>query len=151
MTATPFRLLKALLLLAPALAIAAPPVTIAAAWARATPPGVTTAAAYLTVTNDGAADRLLGASSPAARQVLLHAEVDEHGMQHMRQLESVEVPAHGSVELAPGRMHLMLVDIVAPLTPDTTIRMTLRFEKAGDLTIDVPVRDGRLPPEHHHH
>jgi hypothetical protein len=151
MTTTPLRLLKALLLLAPALGFAGPPVTITAAWARATPPGVTTAAAYLTVTNDGAADRLLGASSPAARQVLLHAEVEEHGMQHMRQLENVEVPAHSNVELAPGRMHLMLVDIAAPLTPDATIKLTLRFEKAGDLTIDVPVRDGRLPPEHHHH
>ena len=145
------RLLSALLLLAPALALAAPPIAITAAWARATPPGVTTAAAYLTVTNDGAADRLLGAASPAARQVLMHAEVEEHGMQHMRQLESLEVPAHGTVELAPGQMHLMLVGIAAPLAPDTTIKMTLRFEKAGELTIDVPVRDGRVPAEHHHH
>ncbi len=151
MTTAPLRLLTALLLLAPALGFAAPPVGITAAWARATPPGVTTAAAYLTVTNEGAADRLLGASSPAAQQVLLHAEVEEHGLQHMRHLEGVEVPAHGNLELAPGQMHLMLVDIAAPLKPDTTIKMTLRFEKAGDITIDVPVRDGRLPPEHHHH
>ena len=151
MTTAPLRLLTALLLLAPALGFAAPPVTITAAWARATPPGATTAAANLTVTNDGAADRLLGAVSPAARQVLLHAEVEEHGMQHMRQLETVEVPAHGNVELAPGQMHLMLVDIAGPLKPDTTIKVILRFEKAGDVSIDVPVRDGRLPPEHHHH
>lgn len=151
MTPAPLRLLTALLLFAPALAFAAPPLTITAAWARATPPGVTTAAAYLTVTNDGAVDRLLGASSPAARQVLLHAEVEEHGMQHMRQLEGVEVPAHGNVELSPGQMHLMLVGIAAPLKPDTTIKVTLRFEKAGEITIDVPVRDGRLEPEHHHH
>ena len=148
---TPFRLLTALLLLAPALAFAAPLITITAAWARATPPGVTTAAAYMTVTNDGTADRLLGASSPAARQVLLHAEVEEHGMQHMRQLDGVEVPAHGNVELAAGQMHLMLVDIAKPLVPDATIKMTLRFEKAGEITIDVPVRDGRTAPEHHHH
>jgi copper(I)-binding protein len=151
MTTAPLRLLTAFLLLAPALAFAAAPVTITAAWARATPPGVTTAAAYLTVTNDGAADRLLGASSSAARQVLPHAEVEEHGMQHMRPLESVEVPAHGRVEFAPGQMHLMLVDIAAPLKPDATIKLTLRFEKAGDLTIDVPVRDGRQEPEHPHH
>jgi len=151
MTTAPLRLLAALLLLAPALGFAASPVTIAAAWARATPPGVTTAAAYLTVTNDGAADRLLGASSPAARQVLLHAETEEHGVQHMRQLESLEVPAHGDVALAPGQMHLMLIGIAAPLKPDATIKMTLHFEKAGDLTIDVPVRDGRLEPEHSHH
>jgi periplasmic copper chaperone A len=151
MTTSPLRLLTALLLLAPALGFAAPLVTITGAWARATPPGVTTAAAYLTVTNDGGADRLLGASSPTARQVLLHSEVEEHGMHHMQQLEGVEVPAHGNVELAPGQMHLMLVDIAAPLTPDTMIKVTLHFEKAGDLTVDVPVRDGRLPPEHHHH
>ena len=151
MTTAPLRLLTAFLLLAPVLGFAAPPLTITAAWARATPPGVTTGAAYLTVTNDGAADHLLGASSPAARQVLLHAEVEEHGMQHMRPLESVEVPAHGKVELAPGHTHLMLVDITAPLKPDATIKVTLRFEKAGYLTVDVPVRDGRLEPEHPHH
>ena len=151
MTTSPLRLLTASLLLASALAVAAPPVTIAAAWARATPPGATTAAAYLTVNNEGAADRLLGVVSPAARQVLLHAEVEEHGMQHMRQLESVEVPAHGNIEFAPGQMHLMLVDIAAPLKPDTTIKVTLHFEKAGDVTIDVPVLDGRLEPEHRHH
>ncbi|MGE5731456.1 MAG: copper chaperone PCu(A)C [Gemmatimonas sp.] len=151
MTTSPLRLLTALLLLAPALALAAPPLTITAAWARATPPGVTTAAAYLTVINDGAADRLLGASSPAARQLLLHAEVEEHGMQHMRPLDGVEVPARGRIELAPGHMHLMLVDIAAPLTPGATIAVTLHFEKAGDLTIDVPVRDARTEPEHHHH
>ena len=151
MIKAPLRLLTAFLLLAPALAFTAAPVTITAAWARATPPGATTAAAYLTVANAGAADRLLGVSSPAARQVLLHAEVEEHGMQHMRQLESVEVPARGNVELAPGQMHLMLVDIAAPLKPDATIKMTLRFEKAGDITIEVPVRDGRLEPEHPHH
>ena len=151
MTTAPLRLLTALLLLAPALGFAAPPLTITAAWARATPPGVTTAAAYLTVTNDAAADRLLGASSPAARQVLLHSQVEDHGTQHMRQLESVEVPAHGTVELAPGQMHLMLVGIAAPLKPDATIKVTLRFEKAGDVTIDVPVRDGRVEPEHPHH
>ena len=151
MTIARLRPLTALLLLAPALASAASPVTITGAWARATPPGVTTAAAYLTVTNEGAADRLLGAVSPAARQVQMHAEVEEHGMQHMRQLESLEVPAHGRVELAPGQMHLMLIDIAAPLKPDATIKLTLRFEKAGELAIEVPVRDGRLSPEHHHH
>ncbi len=54
------------------------------------------------------------------------------------------MPAHGSVELAPGHTHLMLVDITAPLKPAATIKVTLHFEKAGDLTVDVPVRDGRL-------
>jgi copper(I)-binding protein len=151
MTTHRMRLLTALLSLTPALGFAAPPLAVTAAWARATPPGVTTAAVYLTVTNDGGADRLLGASSTAARQLLLHAEIEEHGMQHMHQLDGLEVPAHGSVELAPGHMHLMLVDLAAPLKPGDTLKLTLHFEKAGDLTIDVPVHDGRLEPEHPHH
>jgi copper(I)-binding protein len=151
MTTVPFRLSMALLLFAPILGFAAAPLSITAAWARATPPGATTAAAYLTLTNTGSADRLLGASSPAAGRLLLHAEVEERGMQLMRPLDSVEVPANGSVELAPARMHLMLVDITAPLKPGMTIPVTLHFERAGDLTIDVPVRDGRADPEQHHH
>jgi periplasmic copper chaperone A len=149
-------MLKALLRLLPLLLVTrmsfgASPLAVVDAWARATPPGVTTAAVYVTIRNAGAADRLVSGASPAARQVTLHAEVEENGVQHMRPLAGIEVPANGSVELAPGRMHLMLVDIGAPLAPGTTITVTLHFENAGDVTLEVPVRDARAEPEHHHH
>jgi copper(I)-binding protein len=143
------RLLTAVALLAPSLGIAAPPLAITDAWIRATPPGVTTAAAYLTIVNGGAAqDRLLRATSPAARALELHANIEERGVQHMTPLSELAVPAHGSVALAPGGTHIMLIDISAPMKPGDEIPLTLHFAIAGDLRIDVPVRDARTE-EHH--
>jgi copper(I)-binding protein len=145
-------LLAGLLLFASATGFGAAPLAVTDAWARATPPGATTAAAYFTVSNPGAtADRLVAGSSPAARQVQFHAEVEERGVRHMSQLDAVEVPANGRVELAPGSMHAMLVGIASPLVPGTRLTVTLRFEKAGEITLDVPVRDARAETEHHHH
>jgi copper(I)-binding protein len=143
-------LLTALALLAPVLGYSAAPLTITAAWVRATPPGVTTAAAYFTITNNGTAEeRLLGATSPAARTAELHTSVEEHGMQHMRPLAEVVIPAGGSVELATGGMHIMLIDIAAPMKPGEEVPLTLHFAHAGDLTIGVPVRDARMEMHHH--
>jgi periplasmic copper chaperone A len=143
-------LLTAIALLAPSLGFAAPPLAITDAWIRATPPGVSTAAAYLTITNSGpAADRLLRATSPAARALELHANVEQHGLQHMQPLAEVAVPARGSVELAPGGTHIMLIDIAAAMKPGDRVALTLHFAVAGDIGIDVPVRDGRTE-EHHH-
>jgi copper(I)-binding protein len=126
---------------------AAGPLTVTDAWIRATPPGVATAAAYLTITNTGAADRLVGAATPAARGAQLHTHTEEgglHGMVHLA--DGIAVPAGEALRLAPGGLHLMLVDLAAPLTPGTTVRLSLRFVAAGQLAIEVPVVDGRASP-----
>jgi copper(I)-binding protein len=122
---------------------AAEPVTVADAWIRATPPGVTTAAAYLTLTNAGAADALVGAASPAARVVELHTSTQMNGMRHMHAVEAVPLPTGTAVELAPGGLHVMLIDIVAPLVPGQRVPLTLRFANGGELALEIVVRDGR--------
>ena len=123
--------------------------TVSAAWVRATPPGASTAAAYFTIANPGAADRLIGAESPAARELQLHRQVDENGLRHMRQLEEIPLPAGATVQLTAGGLHVMLVDIVAPLRPGDHVAMTLHFANAPDIELHVPVRDGRTMTEHH--
>ena len=123
--------------------------TISAAWVRATPPGASTAAAYFTITNGGAADRLIGAESPAARELQLHTQVDENGMRQMRQLAAIPLPAGATVRLEAGGLHVMLVDIAAPLKPGDHVAMTLHFANAPDIELHVPVRDGRAMTEHH--
>jgi copper(I)-binding protein len=143
-------LLTALALLAPALGQAAAPLAISGGWVRATPPGVTTAAAYLTITNNGATeDALLGATSPAARALELHANVEEHGIQQMRPLSRISIPAGGHIELAAGGTHIMLIDIASPMKPGEQVPLTLHFANAGDVTIDLPVRDARTETHHH--
>ena len=110
------------------------------AWARETPPGATVGAAYFRVVNPGPADRLVGASTAIADHVELHQSKVEHGMMQMRELKQVAVPAHGTVVFSPGTMHAMLVGLKQPLHAGDHVALTLLFEHAGAMTIDVPVR-----------
>ena len=122
---------------------AAGPLTITDAWIRATPPGARTAAAYLTIANTGAADRLLGGATPAARSVEVHTHVDERGLQRMVRLAELGLPAGETVRLTPGGLHLMLVDVAAPLAAGASVTLSLRFAAAGTLELEVPVVDAR--------
>ena len=141
-------LLAAMLAAAPAMA----QVKIENAWARATPPGAKLAAGYLTIRNAGAADRLVGASSPAAERVETHVTVKDGDVSRMRQVKAYELPAKGALELAPGGSHLMLVNIKAPLKEGDKVPLVLRFEKAGELKTELAVRPlGTTGRDHMHH
>jgi len=108
-------------------------------WARATPPGAKVGAGYMKITS-ATADRLVGASSPAAARVELHVTEEKGDVMRMRQVKGYDIPAGGSFELAPGGAHLMLVDIKAPLKAGMKVPMTLRFEKAGEVKVELRVR-----------
>jgi len=130
-----------LLLLAAAL-VAAPAfaqVKVENAWTRATPPGAKIGAGYMKISS-GAADRLVGASSPAAAKVELHVTQKQGDMMMMREVKSYDIPAGGSFELAPAGAHLMLVDLKAPLKEGGKVPLTLRFEKAGEVKVELQVR-----------
>jgi copper(I)-binding protein len=135
----------AIFLLAAAPAIAQ--VTIENAWARATPPGAKLAAGYMTIRNAGAADRLIGASSPAAERVEMHITQRDGDVSRMRQVKAYEVK--GSFELKPGGAHLMFVNIKAPFTEGQKIPVVLKFEKAGEVKTQFQV--GRITAGSHDH
>lgn len=110
-------------------------------WARATPPGAKIGAGYLTIRNKSASpDRLVGAASPAAARVEMHVTLQQGEVMRMREVKGFDVPAGGSVVLAPGGAHLMLVDIKAPLREGTKVPVTLRFQRAGEVKVELPVR-----------
>lgn len=137
------------------------PVAIERPWARATPPGAQTGAAYLTIVNHGTEpDVLVTASSPDAARVEFHQTTMTDGVMRMRPAASgVTVPAGGTIELKPdGGYHLMLGGLKAPLKSGTMLPMTLRFAKAGSIEVVFAVEPigARGPaagaaPEHLHH
>ena len=59
-------------------------------------------------------------------------------MHHMK--EGVVVPAGATVALKPTGSHLMFVDLSSPLSVGDTVQVTLTFEKAGAVQVDLPVR-----------
>ena len=146
------RLLAFVLLLAAGSAHAQ--VQVDRAWARATAPGAPVAGGYMTIRNKGSApDRLVGASSSAAAKVELHVHLKEGEIVRMRQVPAYDVPANGSFELKPGGAHLMFIQIARPFKEGEKIPVRLKFEKAGEVSVEFSV--GRLgdsapPPAHKH-
>lgn len=111
-------------------------------WARETPPGAPAAAVYFTVSNKGTnADRLLGADTPAAGKAELHESVHEGDTMKMKPVQALDVPATGKAKLAPMGYHLMLLDLKEPLKDGKAFPLTLHFEKAGDLKVEVDVQN----------
>jgi hypothetical protein len=91
-------------------------------------------AAYFKVKNKGSApDTILEATSPAARAAAFHGS-------DMGHLEALEIPAGGEVELKPGATHLMLTDFSAPPAAGDSLTLSLRFARAGTVTLSLPVR-----------
>jgi len=124
-------------------------------WARATAGASKISAAYATLSNKGSTeDRLVSASTPVAGTVELHTMTMDGDIMRMRQIPSIDVKSGASVELKPGGLHIMLLDLKAPLKEGQKFPLTLTFEKAGTETVDVEVKSigatGHAKPMHNH-
>jgi copper(I)-binding protein len=115
--------------------------SIADAWMRALPNHLP-AAGYFTIENktDKAAT-LVGASSPACKQLMLHRTVTESGTARMEMVDHVDVPAGGSLSFAPGGYHLMCMMPSADVSPGKTVPVTLDFDGGTSLHADFQVRN----------
>jgi copper(I)-binding protein len=117
------------------------PLTIAQPWARATPGAIKTGAVYLTVTTQGdSPDRLIGAETPRAGKAGLHAQIMDGDVMRMRDVKAVEVNPGEPAVLKPGGLHIMLEQLAAPLREKDRFPLTLIFEKAGRIDVDVAVQ-----------
>ena len=109
-------------------------------WARATPGGARTGAAYLTLANKAnTTDRLMGATTPIAEKVQFHKVTEKDGIVRMRELRSIEIASGDKLILKPGDIHIMLVGLKHPLKQGQTFPLTLEFEKAGTIQVVVSV------------
>ena len=106
-------------------------------------PGQNTAAAYLTVVNNGAgSDRLVGVSSDAAGHAMLHSTAVNDGVMRMRDVDDgLAIPSKAAVELSPGHTRIMLTGLKQPLKRGDTIRVRLDFERSADQDLEVKILD----------
>jgi periplasmic copper chaperone A len=111
-------------------------------WARATPGGATTGVTYMTINNkSNVADRLNAVSSDVAKTLQIHEMKVVDGVMKMHEISGgLPVPAGGSVALKPGGYHVMLIGLNKPLKAGENFPLTLVFEKAGKVSIEVPVQ-----------
>ncbi|BBH44103.1 copper chaperone PCu(A)C [Pseudomonas sp. KU43P] len=121
---------------------------IAHPWSLELPPNAPNVAAYFVVHNNGKADdRLLGVDSPITADAQLHEHsMSSNGTMKMQRVESVVVPAGKDVVFAPSAYHVMLMQPKSRdlLSDGKRFPLTLHFEKAGNVTVDVAVQ--KQPP-----
>ncbi|MFG2909567.1 copper chaperone PCu(A)C [Kitasatospora sp. NPDC048286] len=101
------------------------------------PPTGGMAAGYLTVRNDGGKDQLLKVTSPAAESVTMHRSTAST----MEQVDSLDVPAHGALQLARGGNHLMIMGWQKAPALGDELELDLTFAKSGTISVKVPVKE----------
>ena len=115
-------------------------VTVAHPWARATPGGAKVGGAYLEIkAAAGKGDRLIAARSPVAGIAEIHNHIMDGGIARMRRVDAIAIAGGKSVVLEPSGYHVMLVDLKQPLKEGDLIKLTLVFERAGEIEVDATV------------
>lgn len=129
-------------------------ITIDDPYARASTKKSSSGAAFMVLKNAGSEDdRLVSASSDVAKRVELHThKEDGNGVMKMMEVEEgFAIPAGGEHALARGGDHVMFMGLNAPLQHGETVEVTLTFEKAGDVVVEIPVDLERKPMHGHKH
>lgn len=120
-------------------------IKVEGAWGRVSPMSAENGAFYMQLVNESSEDdALLSATADLCGSVELHESyMSEEGMMVMRPVEggNISVPAGETVELKVGGLHVMCLGIVSGFEVGQTVPVTMVFEKAGEIQIDVEIRE----------
>ena len=109
-------------------------------WARSGQPGQVSAA-FMEIKNKGAADKIVSANCDCAKATELHTMTMSDGKMIMAQVPAMDVPANGELKLKPGGYHIMLIGLNRPLVSGETLPIKVKFEKAGEVTLQAKIKD----------
>ena len=120
-------------------------ITIEDPYARAAGATAMAGAAFMIIHNDSETDdRLIAASSDVSARVELHTHIADGDVMRMVEVEEgFAIPAGGMHSLKRGGDHVMFMGINTPFVQGESITVTLTFEQAGDITLDIPVDNER--------
>ena len=103
---------------------------VESAWARAS--AGRNGAAFVTVFNgSNAPDRLVGVASPVAPDVMVHRSFEEGGTMKMEHVATIPIDVGQRIEMKPGGLHIMLVNLKQPLRRGEQFPLSLTFERSG--------------------
>ena len=131
-----------------AVPLAAQDIMVHDAYIRSSTPNAPSGAAFMVLMNHtGSDDRLIAASSDVADKVELHTHIaDDNGVMRMTEIEGgVAIADDTAHDFKRGGDHLMFMGLKRPLVQDEVIKVTLTFEQAGDVEIEIPVDQNRKP------
>ena len=148
-------LLVSLMVSAGALAAAADMVTVNEPYVRLAPPNAPATAAFMVIKNAGDKDvKVVKADNPASKVTELHTHLNENGVMKMRPVAAIDVKSKGEAVLKPGGLHVMLIDMKAPMKEGDVVPITLTFDDGSSKNVDAkvmkPVAAGMPMMEHKH-
>ena len=129
-----------LLLSTGVLAGAADNVTVQDPYVRLAPPNAPATGAFMVIKNNGDQDvKVLKADNPASRVTELHTHLNEGGVMKMRPVPAIDIKAKGEAVLKPGGLHVMLIDLKAPMKEGDLVPITLTFDDGSSKKVDAKV------------
>lgn len=125
-------------------------ITVGDPYVKAMPAGEMSAA-FATLSNNTSSDiQVTAASSDAAEKTELHEMAMDGSAMVMREVESITIPANGSVQLEPGGLHVMLIGLTEALEPGAEITIILTLSTGDDITVTAVARDMPNAQESYH-
>ena len=129
-----------LLLSTGVLAGAADNITVQDPYVRLAPPNAPATGAFMVIKNNGDQDvKVLKADNPASRVTELHTHLNEGGVMKMRPVPAIDIKAKGEAVLKPGGLHVMLIDLKAPMKEGDLVPITLTFDDGSSKKVDAKV------------
>lgn len=110
-------------------------------WAKSGQVGPVPSAAFMEIKNKGTADKLISAYCDCAKSTELHNVKMIDGAMKMYKVDAMDIPADGELKLKSGSYHIMLIGLTRPLVAGETVPLKLKFEKAGEVTVDAKIKD----------
>jgi copper(I)-binding protein len=116
-------------------------IAVADPYVRLVPSGATTTAAFMVLKNNDTRDvKLIKAESSVSQTAELHTHLNENGVMKMRQIPEILIKAKGETVLQPGGLHIMLINLKAPLKEGEKVNITLDFDDGSHMQVEAPVR-----------
>ena len=135
-------------------AASADQITVQEPYVRLAPPNAPATGAFMVIKNNGDKDvKVLKADNPASRVTELHTHLNEGGVMKMRPVPAIEIKAKGEAILKPGSLHVMMIDLKAPMKEGDVVPITLSFDDGSSKQVDAKVvrpMPAAMPMEHKH-
>ena len=144
-----------LLFSAGVLAGAADNVSVQDPYVRLAPPNAAATGAFMVIRNTGDQDvKVVKADNPVSKATELHTHLNEGGVMKMRPVPAIEIKAKGEAVLKPGGLHVMMIDLKAPMKEGDSVPITLTFDDGSSKQVDarvVKATAAPAPTEHKQH
>ncbi|HEX6734720.1 MAG TPA: copper chaperone PCu(A)C [Azonexus sp.] len=141
-------LVAGLMVSAGALAGAADQITVHEPYVRLAPPNAPATGAFMVIRNGGGKDiKVVKVGNPVSKVTELHTHLNEGGVMKMRPVPAIDIKAGGEAVLKPGGLHVMLIDLQAPMKEGDVVPLTLTFDDGSSKQVEAKVVRP-MPMEH---